>query len=49
MLVKKATKQMMEKVLVGASMALIALALAAPASATSNRHRNIPQFRASWL
>ena len=36
MLVKKATKQIREKVLVGAAMAVIAVALAAPASATPN-------------
>jgi hypothetical protein len=38
MLVKKVTKQMIEKVLVSASMALIAAGLAAPASAASNHH-----------
>ena len=45
MLVKKATKQMVEKVLVGASMALIALALAAPASATSNPSQKHPSVQ----
>lgn len=50
MLVKKAMKQMMEKVLVGASMAVIAVALAAPASATSNpaqKHPSVQGFLAA--
>ena len=38
MLARKTTKQMIGKVLVGASMALIAVGLAAPASAASNHH-----------
>jgi hypothetical protein len=48
MLVKKATKQMMEKVLVGASMAVIAVALAAPASAKPVQKRlSAPDFLAA--
>jgi hypothetical protein len=48
MLVKKATKQMMEKILVGASMALIAVALAAPASANPVQKRlSAPDFLAA--
>jgi len=50
MLVKKTAKQIIEKVLVSASMALIALRLAAPASADSNpaqKHPTVQGFLAA--
>ena len=50
MLGKKATKQISEKVLVGACMAVIAVALAAPASATPNpvqKHPTVQGFLAA--
>jgi hypothetical protein len=50
MLVKKATKQIRQKVLVGACMAVIAVALAAPASATPNpvqKHPTVQGFLAA--
>ena len=47
MLVKKAMKLMIEKVLVSASMALIAVGLAAPASAASNHHSVQPFLAAA--
>ena len=45
MLIKKATKQMIEKVLVSASMAVIAVGLAAPAGAASNPAQKHPTVR----
>ena len=48
MLIKKATKQMIEKVLVSASMALIAVGLAAPASANPvQKHHSVQDFLAA--
>jgi hypothetical protein len=50
MLIKKATKQMIEKVLVSASMGLIAAGLAAPATAAANpvqKQLSAPDFLAA--
>jgi hypothetical protein len=49
MLIKKATRQMIEKIMVGASMPLIALGLAAPASAASNPHSVLAAVRAAGI
>jgi len=47
MLTKKATKQIIEKVVVGASLALIAVGLAAPASAAVQKHPSAQGFLAA--
>jgi hypothetical protein len=50
MLINKATKQTVEKVLVSASMAVIAVGLAAPAGAASNpvpKHHSVQGFLAA--
>jgi Protein of unknown function (DUF732) len=47
MLVKKAAKRVIEKVLVSAGMALIAVGLAAPASAAVQKHPSVQGFLAA--